>query len=222
MRGQCPGGAPPCRAAPRRVINPEGLDRWCRRGLYAPLATVRCTPGSVADHRQVTSYLAPLKQAAKSLGEASRLLGHGIQRGSRPHRQDEDRRDGRRLRVRSAETSVRQSRSRAVADCRACRRTPRVSGASVPRTLLRGDPCPRPASPGAPQRLSSATLTLTGRRRTLPVSVGIAVHSRRNQAMRRAGPIWTTGHSHAGDAAAKARSSRTPGGARDLPCPRLK
>ncbi|MGW0878528.1 EAL domain-containing protein [Streptomyces sp. NPDC002671] len=58
------------------------------RPVTLSLATVVCGPGSVADHRQAASHLAPLKKAAKALDGASWVLGraglpgHEIRRGS--------------------------------------------------------------------------------------------------------------------------------------------
>ncbi|WP_189317493.1 GGDEF domain-containing protein [Streptomyces brasiliensis] len=77
----------------------DGLDRLVTAVLDMPwsaggrrvtlsLATVVCVPGSVADHRQAAAFLAPLKQAAKSLSGASWVLGraglpgHEIRRGA--------------------------------------------------------------------------------------------------------------------------------------------
>ncbi len=81
------------------LADPEGLDPLAVSVLDAPwsaggravtlsLATVLCMPGSVADHRQASACLAPLKKAAKSLSGASWVLGHAglpgheIRRGS--------------------------------------------------------------------------------------------------------------------------------------------
>ncbi|WP_210592053.1 EAL domain-containing protein [Streptomyces sp. GESEQ-35] len=81
------------------LADPEGLDPLAASVLDAPwsagglavtlsLATVLCVPGSVADHRQASAWLAPLKKAAKSLTGASWVLGraglpgHEIRRGS--------------------------------------------------------------------------------------------------------------------------------------------
>lgn len=81
------------------LADPEALDplaaevldaSWSAGGrpVTLSLATVLCTPGSVADHRQAAAFLAPLKQAAKSfrgtswvLGQAG-LPGHEIRRGA--------------------------------------------------------------------------------------------------------------------------------------------
>ncbi|MEU3979798.1 GGDEF domain-containing protein [Streptomyces sp. NPDC026672] len=68
------------------LADEAGLDRlaaavldtgWSAGGLPVTLslATVVCAPGSVADHRQAAAWLAPLKQAAKSLPGASWVLG---------------------------------------------------------------------------------------------------------------------------------------------------
>ncbi|MFD5519284.1 EAL domain-containing protein [Streptomyces sp. NPDC127066] len=58
------------------------------RAVTLSLATVLCAPGSVIDHRQAATSLAPLKQAAKALDGASWVLGraglpgHEIRRGA--------------------------------------------------------------------------------------------------------------------------------------------
>ena len=81
------------------LADPEGLTPLATSVLDAPwsaggraitlsLATVLCEPGSVTDHRQAASCLAPLKKAAKSLRGASWVLGraglpgHEILRGA--------------------------------------------------------------------------------------------------------------------------------------------
>lgn len=81
------------------LADPEGLNPLATSVLDAPwsaggraitlsLATVLCEPGSVTDHRQAASCLAPLKKAAKSLRGASWVLGraglpgHEILRGA--------------------------------------------------------------------------------------------------------------------------------------------
>jgi GGDEF domain-containing protein len=82
------------------LADPERLDAlagfvldvpWTAGGrpVTLSLATVLCPPGSVADHREAASALAPLKQAAKALDGASWVLGqaglpgHEVLRGSR-------------------------------------------------------------------------------------------------------------------------------------------
>jgi diguanylate cyclase (GGDEF)-like protein len=68
------------------LTDPEVLDPLARSVLDAPwsaggrpitlsLATVVCSPGSVADHRQTAACPAPLKNAAKALQGASWVLG---------------------------------------------------------------------------------------------------------------------------------------------------
>ncbi|MFD9005747.1 EAL domain-containing protein [Streptomyces sp. NPDC059582] len=68
------------------LADPEGLDPLAASLLDAPwsaggrlvtlsLATVMCTAGSVADHRQAAAWLAPLKKTAKALHGASWVLG---------------------------------------------------------------------------------------------------------------------------------------------------
>ncbi|MGQ4379343.1 GGDEF domain-containing protein [Streptomyces sp. SAS_267] len=58
------------------------------RAVTLSLATVLCAPGSVTDHRQAATSLAPLKQAAKALDGASWVLGragwpgHEVRRGA--------------------------------------------------------------------------------------------------------------------------------------------
>ncbi|MFB7244728.1 diguanylate cyclase [Streptomyces populi] len=58
------------------------------RAVTLSLATVLCAPGSVVDHRQAATSLAPLKQAAKALDGASWVLGraglpgHEVRRGT--------------------------------------------------------------------------------------------------------------------------------------------
>lgn len=58
------------------------------RAVTLSLATVLCAPGSVLDHRQAATSLAPLKQAAKALDGASWVLGraglpgHEVRRGT--------------------------------------------------------------------------------------------------------------------------------------------
>ncbi|MFH8392325.1 MULTISPECIES: GGDEF domain-containing protein [unclassified Streptomyces] len=58
------------------------------RAVTLSLATVLCAPGSVLDHRQAATSLAPLKQAAKALDGASWVLGRAglpgleVRRGS--------------------------------------------------------------------------------------------------------------------------------------------
>ncbi|MDG4859837.1 GGDEF domain-containing protein [Streptomyces sp. T-3] len=81
------------------LAEPDALDPLAWAVLDAPwsaggrpvslsLATVECPPGSVSDHRQAAAWLAPLKQAAKSLPGDSWVLGragmpgHRIRRGS--------------------------------------------------------------------------------------------------------------------------------------------
>lgn len=81
------------------LAEPDGLDPlaeamldtpWSADGLAVTLssATVVCVPGSVADHRQAATCLAPLKKAAKALGGASWVLGragapgHEVRRGA--------------------------------------------------------------------------------------------------------------------------------------------
>ncbi|MFG2131481.1 EAL domain-containing protein [Streptomyces sp. NPDC048751] len=81
------------------LADPEALDplaaevldaSWSAGGrpVTLSLATVLCAPGSVTDHRQAAAFLAPLKQAAKSLRGTSWVLGqvglpgHEIRRGA--------------------------------------------------------------------------------------------------------------------------------------------
>ncbi|MET8857579.1 GGDEF domain-containing protein [Streptomyces sp. NPDC004579] len=80
------------------LADPETLDPLAASVLDTPwaaggravtlsLATVLCAPGSVIDHRQAATSLAPLKQAAKALDGASWVLGraglpgHEVRRG---------------------------------------------------------------------------------------------------------------------------------------------
>ncbi|MFC7307572.1 EAL domain-containing protein [Streptomyces monticola] len=65
------------------------LDRpWSAGGrdVTLSLATVECPPGTVTDHRQAAAWLAPLKQAAKSLRGASWVLGRAGTPGYRVRR----------------------------------------------------------------------------------------------------------------------------------------
>ncbi|KAB1989594.1 GGDEF domain-containing protein [Streptomyces triticiradicis] len=81
------------------LADPDTLDPLAASVLDAPwaaggravtlsLATVLCAPGSVVDHRQAATSLAPLKQAAKALDGASWVLGraglpgHEVRRGT--------------------------------------------------------------------------------------------------------------------------------------------
>ncbi|MGW1067801.1 EAL domain-containing protein [Streptomyces aureus] len=81
------------------LADPDTLDplassvldtSWAAGGhaVTLSLATVLCAPGSVLDHRQAATSLAPLKQAAKALDGASWVLGraglpgHEIRRGT--------------------------------------------------------------------------------------------------------------------------------------------
>jgi hypothetical protein len=82
------------------LADPDGLDplacavldvNWAAGGrpVTMSLATVLCSAGSVADHRQAAASLAPLKQAAKALPGASWVIGrsdspgHEVRRGMR-------------------------------------------------------------------------------------------------------------------------------------------
>ncbi|WP_420878491.1 MULTISPECIES: EAL domain-containing protein [Streptomyces] len=81
------------------LADPDGLDplaasvldvSWSAGGrpVTLSLATLLCTPGSLADHREAAACLAPLKAAAKALRGASWVLGragvpgHETRRGS--------------------------------------------------------------------------------------------------------------------------------------------